>query len=309
MAFQMDKFGGFYNLVKTVQSSEDPEMRSIAENFILEERLTADREDSYEKDVASPEEIGDWMASHENYVANKIYPYREMPETFTDRNHINLLPEIDKDQFLVRLENVTSLIEIARYENNVALLMGSFEKFLDNNSESIDIIEDFLAKCNVNRDSRPIFVGFWGEVKDILSETGDQWANRLRDRFGLGHLDPMGGEPIPVLLLRYRVEDVITHQPDEPNFAAVPTVLDSKWSPFFCPVPEGWTEGQTLDLTSGTENDYAFNCEILHRFIEYKASYVYRVGWITESPGKTSEEARQIHFKYLRDDFKYFDWL
>jgi hypothetical protein len=119
----------------------------------------------------------------------------------------------------------------------------------------------------------------------------------------------MGGEPIPVLLLRYRVEDVITHQPDEPNFAAVPTVLDSTWSPFFCPVPEGWREGQTLDLTSGTENDYELNCEILHRFIEYKASYVYRVGWITDSPGKTSEEARQRPFKYLRDDFKYFDWL
>ncbi|MBU2431978.1 MAG: hypothetical protein KKH99_14890 [Proteobacteria bacterium] len=312
MAFQRDEFSNFFKLLKIVQGFHIEE-RSIAENLILEERLTEAREDSYAGYITSPQDLGDWEFEHEKYVSGKITLLHGQgtPETFTDLNNPNLLPQIDQDQFLVRVENLAELAKRARGDVDIAPIVDDLKKLIEDPTDhaAIDVVEEFLSDYNRNRDLRPIFVGFWGEVKDLLDENDDRWANKLRDRLGLGHYDPMEGGAIPVLLLRYRIADVVAVQPDELNFAAIPTVLDSSMSSFFCPTPQAWAEGQTLNLTPGPESDYVFNCEILHRYIKYKASYVYRFGWITESPGKTCVEARRIHLEYLKDDFKYFDQL
>lgn len=313
MAFQRTKFDIFYQLLKTTIKNSNPEQRAVVENFVLEERLTEQREDSYETNIATPTNIEDWIEGHGRYISEKIYVYSGTPETFTDHNQPNLLTNIDKDQYLVRLEDVTHLSNSLALANNQ--IIDHLNDFLKNpgNKTAHDIVEKILAVWNIKRDRRPIFAGFWGEVKDLLVDSArkeledPEWANRLRDRFGLGHYDPMDGERIPVLLLRYRVSDVINGDPAEPKFAAVPNVLDSKWSPFFFPTPRnGWNEGQSLDLTTGSEDDYSLNCEIIHRYITYQASYFYRAGWITKSPGRTCEEARSIHLKYLQDDFNNF---
>ncbi|MBU1753951.1 hypothetical protein KKG56_08900 [bacterium] len=314
MAFQRNEFNNFFKVLKIVQGSY-PAERAIAENFILEERLTQTREESYANYIISTQDLDSWSEGHENYVSSKIkikLPQGQgIPETFSDLNNPNLLSEIDEDQFLVRVENLDECAKRLKSDYDITSLSDSFMKFLKYppDPKAIDIVEKFLSDYNKYRDLRPTFVGFWDEVKDILSGNDDRWANKLRDRFGLGHFDPANGSPIPVLLLRYRVADVVASKPAEHNFAAIPTVLDGGMSSSFCPTPQGWTEGQTLNLTSGRESDYAFNCEILHRYIEYKRSYIYRFGWITESPGKTCEEARQIHLKYLQDDFKFFKQL
>jgi len=312
MAFQKDKFTPFFKVLKIVQEFS-PEERAIAENFILEERLTEAREESYANYITSTQNLDSWNKGHENYVFSKINIHQGQgtPETFTDLNNPNLLSEIDEDQFLVRVENLDEVAKRLKSDYDINLLSDFFIKFLEDSQdpEAIDTVEEFLSGYNKYRDLRPTFVGFWDEVKDLLNGNDDRWANKLRDRFGLRHFDPANGSPIPVLLLRYRVADVVATKPEERSFAAIPTVLDSSMSPFFFPTPQGWTEGQTLDLRPGTENDYAFNCEILHQYIEYKPSYVYRLGWITESPGKTFEEARRIHLEYLQNDFKFFKYL
>lgn len=309
MAFQRMEFRSFFELLRGVQEDQFGD-REIAENFILEERLTEAREDSYMGYITSPHERSDWLSGHKKYLAARIKlgQHQGFPETFTDLNSPNLLPELDPDQFLVRLENLAELAKLAREDYSIDPLADSMTTFLRDSTdrEAEAIVEAFLSDCNRARDLRPIFVGFLGEVEDLLDED-DDWANRLRDRLGLGRFDPMNGEPIPVLLLRYRVADVIAVRPRDANVAAIPTVLDSEMNPFFCPTPEDWTEGQTLDLTAG--DDYAVNCEILHRYIEYRTSYVYRVGWITESPGRTCEETRRIHLSLLGDDFEHFPQL
>lgn len=313
MAFQKTKFNSFYQLLKTTIKNSHPEERPIAENFVLEERLTGQREDSYETHITTPANIGDWKERHEGYISEKIYVVSGTPETFTEHNQPNLLTNIDKDQYLVRLEDVTHLSNALALTNNQ--MIDHLSELIKNpgNKTAHDIVEKILAVWNIKRDRRPIFAGFWGEVKDLLVDSDGkelkdpEWANRLRDRFGLGHYDPMDGERIPVLLLRYRVSDVINGDPADPKFAAVPNVLDSKWSPFFCPTPvNGWKEGQSLDLTACGEGDYNLNCEIIHRYITYQASYFYRAGWITKSPGRTCEEARGIHLALLQNDFKNF---
>ena len=312
MAFQRDKFKNFSSLLKSIQGLS-PEERAVAENFILEERISEPREDSYEQFLASPNDSGDWNFNHEDYVSNKIKLFHGHgdPETFTDINRLNWLPDLEPNQMLIRIENLEQLVEVVRYDADLTQLIDYFTNYIDNKDrDSANVIKGFLFHCNSFRDLRPAFVGFWGEVKDLLEKNVNEWANKLRDRFGLGHLDPFNGKPIPILVFRYRVSDVIKFaKPQNQNFATIPTVLDSSLSPYFCPTPQGWNEGQTLDLSPGTVNNYAFNLEILHRYIDYEIEYVYRLGWISEAPGKTCEQARRIHFEYIKDDFKNADQL
>ncbi len=319
MAFQRAEFARFYQLLKEARTA-DPETRGAVENFILEERLTNAREDSYGGYVANPMSLGDWQVEHENYLSQKINVYHgTLPETFGDANLPNALPALDEDQFLVRLEHLAWPCQLEGLAENE--MVDKLSQFLKSPADrGVDapfhFVESFLANWNRNRDARPIFVGFWAEVKDLFVDQDDNeiithdWPNRLRDRFGLGHYDPEGKSPIPVLLLRYRVEEVINAQAEKTKYAAIPTVLDGKLSPFFCPTPaKGLHEGQSLNLTPGDPSDYFPNCEIIHRFIEYKPAHFYRVGWITESPGKTCEEARAIHYELLNNDFQHFDEL
>lgn len=312
MAFQKTKFNSFYQLLKTTIKNSHPEQRAFAENFVLEERLTEQREDSYETHITTPANIGDWKERHEGYISEKVYVVSGTPETFTEHNQPNLLSKLDENQYLVRLEDVTHLSSALALTNN--LIIDHLNAFIKDPGDKTahDIVEKMLADWNMKRDRRPIFVGFWDEVEDLFIDSegkerkNPDWANLLRDRFGLGHYDPMNGEPIPVLLLRYRVSDVLNSDSAETKIAAVPNVLDSKWSPFFCPTPvNGWKEGQSLDLTA-CDDDYNLNCEIIHRYITYQASYFKYVGWITKSPGRTCEEARRIHLSLLQNDFKHF---
>jgi hypothetical protein len=311
MAFKKSGYGNFYQLLKDTSRESEIFKHITAENFLLEERLTPAREDNYHRYVGDSSDTKAWEEDHKRYVEEKIYLHKETPETFTQANHPNILPAIDDQQYLVRLENAAHLERF--HQRTIDRMMIHFRDFIKGHkkAEKTNIINDLFVKWNEARDLRPMFVGFWGEVEDLfVDEAGDpkenkDWANQLRDRFGLGHLDPLDAGPIPVVMFRYRVEDVIRSHKDEPLRLAVPTVLDSKLSPFFCPTPKnGWEYGQALDLTDGGEQDYSFYYELLHRKIEYKPDFLFRAGWITGPPGKTLEKARHIHLAFLRDEFE-----
>lgn len=313
MAFQRDRFSDFSRLLREVQSGAGAGQRIIAENFLLEERLTDEREDSYEEQLKNLVDFG-WKYCHENYISDKVNLKVGMPETFSAANRPNLLGRIDEDQYLVRVEELTWPAGLAGVSESE--LSGYLQEFIADRKH-VGFIDKLLADWNEKRDSRPCFAGFWGEVKDLFLDSAgnemdnDKWANALRDRFGLGHYDPnhpdtrLPGEPIPVLLLRYRVRDVLAAVRTAGAFA-VPTVLDSTWSQFFCPSPVGMEFGQTVDLSPGGEDEYLLNCEILHQRIDWQPEHLYRVGLIDEPPGKNCEEARRIHLEYFQDDFKQF---
>ncbi len=306
MAFQ--KFSGFFNLIRTVQNSYPAEDQAVAQNFILEERLTAEREDGYAHYVMSSQNLGDWKFGHKEYLDNKITLYKGTPETFTNLNVPNLLTKIEQEHSLVRVENLDSVLKLTESIDDVTLLTDQISRFLENpkDQQAATFVGNFLSEWNKNRDLRPIFAGFWNEVEDIFDGNDENWANELRDRFGLGNLD-LKGKSIPVLLLQYKVADVVAAQPEYRNFAAAPTVLDSDMSHFFCPTPGYLSEGLTLDLAPGADDK--LTSEILHRYIDYMPSYIHRLGWITEPLGKTCEDARRIHIDVLSNDFKHFELL
>jgi hypothetical protein len=316
MAFNRSEFEAFYRFLKSSSLDPDINKRSIAENFLLEERLTGEREESYHSYIESPPQEETWATGHENYVIEKIHirpGSPNVPETFKRINGLNLRANFNDDQYIVRLESIGRFLE--RFGGKSANeMMTHFNEFIKNpaDRDNANVIKDFLFKWNRNRDHRPIFAGFWGEVKNIFTdaagsriETKD-WPNRIRDSFGLGGLNPNDGEHIPVLLLRYRVREVIEFYNDNNSHMAIPTVLDGRFSSYFYPTPkkDEWNTGQVLDLNTGDEDDYSFYSEILHSFIEYEPKFIYDAGWITGSPGKTLEEAREIHMKYLAEEFE-----
>jgi len=311
VAFERHKFAGFTRLLNSLSQAPGIEMRCIAENFLLEERLPVEREDSYEEHLEYPLDEESWNSVHEEYVDAKIYVRSGSPETFSPINRPNLILTVDPDQFLVRVENIR---DVEFYNGKTPLdIIKYCHDFLKDpeNTEKREIIKDFLKKWHESRDLRPVFAGFWGEIEDIFSKANknnpghEEWPNRLRDRLGLGHLTPGNGAPIPILVFRCRVKDVIPIDSGETKNVAIPTVLDGFLTPYFCPTPKkGWNQGQALDLSCGDEKNYSINCEILHHAVEYKPEFLFNAGWITKSPGKPLEEARKIHLDFLIGDFE-----
>ncbi len=308
MAFKKNK--NFYNNLKNIAASEDTS-RFIAQNFILEERLQNEREQVYSETIKNKNNKSEnWEFAHYNYLHKKIYIQqnnKKLPETFTDTNKINLLNKIDKNQYLVRLESLNDAISLTDFKEEEAALRDILKKVSEQNkppsqNNGDKTLQDFLDSWNLKRDKRPIFAGFWGEIKDIFENKEVDWANQLRDRLGLGHYDPEKGETIPVLLLRYRVSDVSDDQKN--NRFSIPTVLDSGFSEFFFPTSLSSEEGQTLNLSVKTESKYYFNKEILHSFIEYKDTHIYRIGEIDSSPAGTSEDIRGFHLNLVKNKLK-----
>ena len=308
MAFQNIIFANFYKLLKATLRS-DPESQANAENFILEERLPPAREERYGVFVDSPGNIGPWRGRHNKYIRNHVYLNKGLPETFADENLNNFWQGLEETQYLLRLENLHSALKLAKEDKDIFTAFQLCQKFLHDrhHPDYLGFVEEFFSSWNAGRDLRPTFAGFWGEVKGSFDNNLDNddpdWPNQVRDRFGLGHYDPQGGEPIPILLLRYRLSEV-NGLVGENGSAAIPTVLDGDMNPFFGPTPANHQCGQALDLSPG--NDYNFYCEIIHRRIDFRPEHLYRVGWITQSPGKTCQKARFIHLQFLEDDLKFF---
>ncbi|MCK4761589.1 MAG: hypothetical protein KAW12_05265 [Candidatus Aminicenantes bacterium] len=295
-------------MLKAVSGDGDIEARSNAGNFILDERLTKQREDSYFPYVNPRVDKNTWDDKHKRYVRERLLvPPAPEPETFTGLNRSNLLT-LPEEKLLVRLEDAARLDRV--FARPVEKIIADFEDFIKDpgNEEKQAIIKTDLDNWNKRRKRRPLFAGFWDDVLDIFIDASGneiankEWAGLLRDRFGLGHLIPRGGKPRPVVLLRYPVKKITPSHPDNKGKIAVPTVLDGPLYSFFCPSPKK-ASGYGLPVNLDPADDFPLT-EVLHSFIEYEPDFIFRVGWIHRPPGKTLEKARRIHLELLADDFE-----
>ena len=111
------------------------------------------------------------------------------------------------------------------------------------------------------------------------------WANRLRDAFGLGHIRAVVGRPTLVVLMQYNLERVSQRYLGKPAWAAAPTVLDdvptAGPNPCFFPAPaKSSTDGFgfTVDLDAASISPIS---EFLHGRIEYTLDDIRQLGEIT----------------------------
>ncbi|MEE8584051.1 MAG: hypothetical protein V3T83_04290 [Acidobacteriota bacterium] len=313
MAFRRSKFQPFSDLLLDLRRSSPVEGKGgPAANFALEKGLADSAEDRYWECLEDPASEYGWQQGHQAYLSRFIRRWQDLPQTFDQVNRANWLPRLASSQQLVRLEQVAGLAKWANGpDREPRILMDLLSRFLKGRDAqpARGAVEKLLQDYNSNRDLRPAFAGYWGEVRDLFEAAGQTgaWADRLRDRFGLGHLNPQGGEPIPVVLFRYRLKDLLSGLGPGDGCTVVPTVLDGALNPFFFPLPRqpggGFPQPGGFCLNLEPEAKYRLSCEVLHRQLPYLPKHIFQVGWITRPPGKDCEQARRIHQRFLLDRF------
>jgi len=295
------------DLLEQLAAGSDPLEVAYGHNYLFEERVASTRQEGYEAALGLPSaSLKAWRNRHRDYVYRKVrvIGQGETPETFTQANAEALLSGLDENQWIVRLENLDSVIARKGSATALSTIQDQLDLFRkgDDQADALNarrFLEDLCETWNtaVRRDRRPSFAAFLDEVEEDLEAT--DWPNRLRDRLGLSHYDVLdGGRPIPVALMRYRVEAVLEAAGDAEDRAfAVPTVLDGELNTHFFPSPAEASYGRTLGLLLD-EDCERLVAEILHWRIDYTPDHIYKVGLITSSIPPYSRGAA---FARLRD--------
>jgi hypothetical protein len=281
-------------LLASLRASDNSLDVAYGHNYLFEERVAAPRQSAYEEELGlTAVDLKAWKDQHKGYLSRKIHlGPGETPETFHPINVQARLNGLDKEQWLVRLEKLDQvLVGFPGKEEGVRSSLEILEEQLTvwrrkDDREAAALAEQFLEhlcevwNTTVRRDHRPSFAVFYDEVQE--DEDAPSWANHLRNRLGLSHYDvPVGGSPIPVALMRYRVREVATSGGGDLTFA-VPTVLDGDLNAHFFPAPQGVSYGRTLDLQPDDACERLV-AEVLHRRVDYAPDHFYKVGWVTES--------------------------
>lgn len=317
MAFQGKQ--PFLSFLQSSASAADLEDTAPAENWILDERVPNAREDTFLAhsgfDTAAAE-IPLWFKRYVDYAkANVSLP--SVSETFQPINSgawLALSPDWD----VVRIETLSGLTECANRKGSTLTegeLMPLIREFVNARAQGSAIdplknaqLQKWLNLVNDGRDRRPAFVAPFADVEVILQQ-GD-WADRLRDALGLGHIRSTGS-PMTVLLMQYNLIRVHNAHIGKPAWAASPTILDDvpgqMPNPCFFPAPKSVSTagyGFTVDLSTSNRS---YRKEFLHAKIPYTLDDIHRIGEVTtDVPPALIEKARKDHRVLLEADLVHF---
>jgi hypothetical protein len=316
---------GMAAFLRTLGGDPSPMPAFVARNFLLDEGVTAERFTSYGKygAVADHRSYADWSGAHASYLMHCIYRpgSGSGPPTRLDPNDIDECPEtfrkIDPGSPFHRTDVHVDLLRVEQIDF-VAMQSGETPERIkqlaqaivngDANPGSADYqaLGDILETWSFTIDLRPVYAGYWQDLRDLFEpdDTAD-WADQLRDRLGLPHLDPArrARPSIDVLVFRYPVSTIPRLRgltgANESRPLVPPTVLDGGHSPAFCPAPRGELTGYTIDL--GLDSP-PLRQEVLHPTIAFSPAHVWRVGTIgrTIDENKLSE-AREWHLLNVRE--------
>lgn len=302
-----------------------------ATNFLLEERLSAPREQTFlaEKPglASTAWDISSFFQTYSKYyIKNIALPKNRAADvaTFVIDNRENHLT-LESHQDVVRLESLQSLhnrspMDFDRLDELKTELTKLIQARTSNNRSKFDIDEysrlsSWLERLNTDwYDERPAFVAPFGEVEQLLA--APDWATQLRNVLGIAHLGGSKTKPLPVVLLRYnlvRVEQA-ARKARIAAWAATPSVLEaggqSGPSAAFLPFPKAaaasnpFAFGATVNLAANDALD--FKSEFLHLRIEYKLEDFAMIGQLTDVVSETQlATARRQHFELIEQDFLY----
>jgi len=294
-----------------------------AENFILEERLSDERHQDFLQssgfDTTPPADVPTWFAQHFNYTTTRIArrgaPTGTLSATFeTGNRRAWLSPNSAMD--VVRVETLeglcnrsTSLLSASDAEWLIQQLLSARDAGQAPRADVALSLRKWLLRIAGGSDSRPVFVAPFAEVEPILAQP--DWANRLRDALGLGHIRAIAGRPTRVLHMRYGLERVRRAHLTRPDaWASAPTVLDdvarSGPNPHFFPAPESTSQGFGFTVDLDPANPVTTR-EFLHAPIPYLPEDIARLGLVTADvtdPQVTG--ARSRHRTQARPHLRHF---
>lgn len=318
MSFQSKQ--QFFAFLQVAASAATVDITAPAENYILDERVPDARENDflglrgftsavYSKDV--------WFKQHVDYTKERV-ALPAISETFTAINHQNWL-SLKPDWDVIRVETLYGLagrakskgsdVEEAEAADLIRDMLRAKEAGMAFDLFREARLRKWLLHVNSGSDRRPAFVAPFAEVEGILSQP--DWANRLRDALGLGHIRPWSGNPMTVVLMQYNLIRVHDSHIGKPAWASSPTVLDDvpgqMPNPCFFPAPKSTSTdgyGYTVDLATA---DATWRKEFLHGHIAYKLDDICRIDEVTtDVPPYRVAEARKVHCDLLASELNHF---
>lgn len=290
-------------------------------NFLLDEGVSAARVESYRTlgGVAAHGTHGAWLSAHGTYLAERVLRAHggaiptsidptdpdECPETFAEIDPASPFLTVDSKVHLIRTVEINAIARMSK-QPVVEIRKFADELVSSHGAEPARTrMNDILQEAAKNGDLRPVFAAFWDDLADLFpgapAHDAPDWADAVRDRCGLSHLDPRSrGAPIPVVLFRYAVGELPRLRGMRGTQPLVPpTVLDGQPFPPFCPAPRGSLTGITIDLSgnSGTSRR-----EVLHPCMVFRAEHIFRVG-VVRRPVDLGllHVARGLHLLEVRD--------
>jgi len=318
MAFQGKQ--PFFAFLQGMALGTALEEAAPAENYVLDERVPSAREDGFlllNGFAGGVHSRDSWFKQHVDYTTERV-ALPAISETFSDINRPNWLGRLRPDWDVVRIETLCGLCARAKKRgsdvedteaNDLIQEMlraretgAAFDPFKEAR------LEKWIRCANSGSDRRPAFVASFADVEDILSRA--DWANRLRDALGLGHIRPWAGNAMVVMLMQYNLVRVHNAHIGKPAWAASPSVLDDvpgqMPNPCFFPAPKNASAqgyGFTVDLAT---MDASYQEEFLHAHIAYTLDDIRRIGEVTtDVPDSQIANARKAHCDLLESDLRH----
>ncbi len=314
--------GDWVDFLSRLGASESYDHAFVARNFLLDEGVDQMRLDSYV--MRDYTDFKAWQGAHEAYLKGQVHlspPSDDGPPTHIDPGDPDLCPETFRaipgdspyhcsalNLSLIRIEEVDFIAAYSDVNDAMRIKELATATLVNGpGSDEARQLGDILESWAEHIELRPVFVAYKADIEDLLGEqsSGDapEWANALRDRLGLAHLNPAerGNRPINVLVFRYDVREVprLDRAPGDSRPLAVPTVLDASFSQAFCPPPRRAAAGYTINLAGEALEPTR---EVLHPTLAYQAKHLWRVGRITSNVDlDLLPTARGLHLAALRD--------
>jgi hypothetical protein len=291
---------------------------------LIDENVDATREDSYRTAgvMIKHASYHEWNKSHyQSYLTRFVHlsqperiPFRvnrqnseECPETFKPDSALREFGGASPELELVRIESVQRIADRIELISRSDILDAAKTFLLDPDSSSgHGRLQGILNSWNRKRDLRPLWAGFWDEMKDLFGETPDQdaagWADELRNRLGLYHINPPERytSEIEIFVFRYPVRIVpILEDRREFRALAIPTALDYRLNEAFFPAPQAHSVGYSVYL--GTKQPYRSYKEIVHFHVAFTPEHLFRVGTIKQPAEPDLSPVRKQHLEWLRN--------
>lgn len=316
-------FPPFTDLLKR-QGTVADDFRFVARNFLLDENVLETRARTYGGygAVDGFADRADWVDAHEGYLGEEVFSERpangpprtldpanrrRCPETFRHDDNFVVYGGVNKDLDLLRVLSARSLASRAgRPEQEIVeagreMIRARAAK-REPDARQKQVFDGALGKWNKACDLRPCFATFYATHEDLLKARPDDdmagWADELRDRLGLAHLDPRARGEISILVFRYAVRDVPKRKLSRLKPLAVPSVLDGRMSPAFCPAPNGVGYGHTIHLAGSALRPWR---EVVHPYLDFRAEHLFRVGMVKKPVPQDLLPARKAHLLALRE--------
>lgn len=287
----------------------------VARNFLLDEGVQPERVRSYGAPVAPAFE--QWKAHHEAYLTRAVYPTppdEGRPKAF-DLDDADLCPQTFRlparspylhsgaKLHLLRLVELNFLQSVLKLPPSQLQQQAQAALGQPESAPAYRHFDRLLERWQKALKLRPVYAAYWEDMADLFGDAPDQdqpdWADQMRDRLGLAHLDPDARGPIDVLVFRYAVEELPPLRQWQNSAPLLPpTVLDGGFSAAFCPAPASCATGHVVHLAG---DDRLLRREVLHPAMNYHAKHLWRIGRVRKSFRLDDlPDARAIHLASIR---------